>query len=111
MATTPSSFQTPLPGPSGPLAVVTAGPLQTVTLMKVIATNTDSVPHTVAVYLVNSGDTPVITNNIMQPYSISAGDTVPLPLSGLVLTAGQSLQMNADIISVVNVSGGMLIQP
>jgi hypothetical protein len=88
------------------VAVVTSSPLDQRVLTRVTAVNTDiAAPHSISVYRLAVGGTPGPTNIVVQSLPIAANTSVVvLPLGGMVVAGGQTLQALADNSSVVNMS-------
>jgi hypothetical protein len=69
--------------------------------------NNDTVPVTFTAYNVPSGGTAGVTNVVVPPFTLSAGQNyVPPQLIGLSIAAGASIQASATVASMVNAQGG-----
>ena len=80
----------------------------TIMLSKVVVCNTDASPRTVTVHKVPAAGTAGAGNIVVDALSLTAGQTATLPLSGLVLRMADSLQGQASVTSVVNISVGFV---
>jgi hypothetical protein len=92
--------------------ILTALPSQSITFLKVTATNTDASPRTLTVYRVANGGAPM-TSNALAAYnlSIGAGETVQLPMSGQSLVNEQGLWAVSSANDVVNLNIGFASSP
>lgn len=80
-------------------------------IIKAVVCNTDSSARTVTIYKVPFGGTAGAGTEIVDPtgsggFTLAPGQTLPLPLSGLVLNTRDSIQGLASVAAVVNFSMG-----
>lgn len=85
-------------------AIVSAPSATQIAITKASVCNTDSSGRTVSVYRVPPSGVSGPKNEIIKALSIAAGKTIVLPISGLTLVNGQSLQAVADTGALVNLN-------
>lgn len=72
---------------------------------KMSFTNTDSMAHTVTLYLIPSGGTAGDGNTITSAHGVAAGETWNCPDAvGQILALGGFIQAKADTASVITIS-------
>jgi hypothetical protein len=79
-------------------------------MLSVTATNTGASAASITVYRVASGGSAGAGNEIALE-SIAAGSTITLPLAGMTLTNGQSLQALASVAAQVNLNASWAQTP
>jgi hypothetical protein len=95
-----------------PATVLTGAVGSQFTIMKATACNNDTVARTITVYRVAAGGTSSTAGSTIIPgFSIGAGETVVLPLSGQPLVNGSFLQAKASTTSVINLNIGYSYTP
>jgi hypothetical protein len=92
--------------------ILSALPGQSITFLKVTATNTDTAPQTLTLYRVPNGGS-AATSNIMaaSALALGAGETVQLPMSGQSLVNEQGLWAVSSANDVVNLNIGFASSP
>jgi hypothetical protein len=91
---------------TSPTAIYTSTGQTVVTLMYFC--NTDSVNHTINLYLVPNGGSPDTTTIVYKNYSISSSDTLVVDKEKIILSNGDAVYADANANSVINSTVGYI---